>query len=199
LGSYEYEKRRTFEETISEGNVVFDVGAHVGFYSLLASTLVGPTGWVVAFEPAPRNLDYLREHLRLNGVRNVDVVACAVLESTGVAWFEDGVDSSSGRVSAIGQYQVSTIGLDEYVSQSARVPDCIKIDVEGAEWSVLRGAMSTLKKHHPAIFLATHGCASHDRCCEALRALGYDLYPIVGECAQQTDELYARPADETPY
>ena len=66
LGSYEYEKRRAFEQTISAGNIVFDVGAHVGFYTLLASTLVGPTGRVVAFEPAPRNLRYLKEHLRLN-------------------------------------------------------------------------------------------------------------------------------------
>lgn len=66
LGSYEYGKRRLFERLVRPGQVVWDVGANAGFYTLLASRLVGSTGSVVAIEPLPRNLSYLRRHLELN-------------------------------------------------------------------------------------------------------------------------------------
>lgn len=83
LGSYEHAKRILFEETITEGSVVFDVGAHVGFYSLLASVLVGPRGSVFAFEPLQRNLFYLKQHLRLNDIENVTVIEAAVSDRGG--------------------------------------------------------------------------------------------------------------------
>ena len=73
LGSYEFYKQRLFERLVTPGNVVFDIGAHVGFYMLLSSALVGTAGEVFAFEPVPRNLHYLYEHLRLNHVTNVTV------------------------------------------------------------------------------------------------------------------------------
>jgi len=79
LGTYEFAKQRLFSETIREGSVVYDIGAHVGFYTLLASVLVGPKGKVVAFEPLPRNIYYLKKHLRLNQCKNVILVEAAVL------------------------------------------------------------------------------------------------------------------------
>lgn len=63
LGSYEYRKRILFEKMVPHGSIVYDLGGHVGFYSLLASVLVGPTGHVFVFEPFPANLAYLRKHL----------------------------------------------------------------------------------------------------------------------------------------
>ena len=69
LGSYEFDKQLLFERTITQGSIVFDLGGNVGFYTLLASELVGPDGKVFVFEPVPRNLYYLKEHLRLNHVK----------------------------------------------------------------------------------------------------------------------------------
>ncbi len=63
LGSYEYEKQRLFAKKIKAGAVVFDIGANVGFYTLLTAMLVRPEGRVVAFEPVPRNIDFLRKHI----------------------------------------------------------------------------------------------------------------------------------------
>ena len=63
LGSYEYEKVKLFEKNIQKSSVVYDIGAHVGFYTLLASELVGDMGKVIAFEPVPLNLKYLKKHL----------------------------------------------------------------------------------------------------------------------------------------
>src|SRR5690348_13933087 len=73
LGSYEVMNQEVFQTLINPGDVVYDLGANVGFYTLLASKLTGPTGQVHSFEPSPRNIAYLRRHLVLNGVQNCTV------------------------------------------------------------------------------------------------------------------------------
>ena len=87
LGSYEYNKRQVFEKVVASGSVVFDIGANVGYYTLLAAVLVGPRGKVVAFEPVPDNLRYLKEHLRLNHIANVSVIEDAVSDDSGEIFF----------------------------------------------------------------------------------------------------------------
>ena len=97
LGSYEYVKSRLRERHVRSGDPVYDIGAHVGFYTLLASVLVGPTGRVVAFEPFPRNLAYLRKHLALNHVRNAVVIEGAVYDHEGEVRITEGPSSSESR------------------------------------------------------------------------------------------------------
>lgn len=193
LGSYEYEKRRTMEALITPGSVVYDVGAHVGFYTLLFSELVGPAGRVVAFEPNPRNVGYLKKHLELNGITNAHVVEAAASDFTGMAAFADDSTSFTGRLSTRGNLDVSTVTLDEFVQREiAPKPDYIKIDVEGAELSVLRGAGFILSSCRPTLFLATHGEELHAQCCEFLQSLGYRLQTIL-PClsVMETDEIVA--------
>jgi FkbM family methyltransferase len=193
LGSYEYEKRRAFEAAVTPGSVVFDIGAHAGFYTLLASELVGDAGKVVAFEPLPRNLAFLRSHLELNAVSNVEVIAAAVSDLDGFAGFQEGPDSSTGFISLSGAGQVAAVSLDALVEQGGiPSPDFLKIDVEGAEMLVLRGSRRILEEGKPTLFLATHGKDIHFRCCDFLQSLGYVLEPIVGESIDATDEVLAR-------
>src|SRR5882762_9068753 len=78
LGYYEPTKQREFSAAIKSGDVVYDLGANVGIYSLLASILVGPRGRVISFEPVPRNLIFLRRHLRLNEITNCSIMDVAV-------------------------------------------------------------------------------------------------------------------------
>jgi FkbM family methyltransferase len=192
LGSYELEKQLLFQKTITEGSVVFDLGAHVGFYTLLSSVLVGPKGRVFAFEPMPANLFHLKEHLRLNHIKNVTVIEAAVSDSSGITYFEEGSDSSQGHIGSKGTLQVKTVCLDELISSGELpTPDYIKIDVEGAEMQVFSGAKSMLANAHPTIFLATHGNDVHHQCCEFLTSLGYQLQPIDGKSLAQTDEILA--------
>lgn len=103
LGSFEYDKRRVMEKLVKEGSVVFDLGAHVGFYTLLASVLVGPRGQVFAFEPVSRNLFFLKEHLRLNRVANVTVMEVAVSDRSGEVAFDEGQGNSMGHIALSGQ------------------------------------------------------------------------------------------------
>lgn len=194
LGSYEYDKRTLFESLVSKGSVVYDIGANVGFYTLLASVLVGEQGQVVAFEPAPRNLLYLRFHLQMNRVTNVTVVEAAVADSSGVRLFDAGPDPSMGFISDRGNLSVKVVTIDELVhSGEAPAPTHLKIDVEGAELSVLRGGTSTLTVCRPTVFLATHSKDLHRDCCGLLSSLGYRLQPIWGDTLDQADEILACP------
>ena len=202
LGSYEYGKQRLFERTIAPGSVVFDLGGHVGFYTLLASELVGHKGQVFVFEPVPRNLLYLREHLRLNQVSNVTVIESAVSDKSGAVAFDEGLNSSMGHIASHGRLQVKTVALDELVSKGEiPVPDYMKIDIEGAELLALVGSKSMLAKSHPTLFLATHGSRVHQECCRLLQSLGYQIQAIDGMNLQQASEILAtcigrRPAGE---
>jgi FkbM family methyltransferase len=192
LGSYEYHKRKAFEKRVAKGSVVFDIGANAGFYTLLASVLVGPQGKVYAFEPVPRILRYLKEHLRINGMKNVCVIEAAVADCVGVAHFDAGPNPCTGHLAADGCLKVRTVSLDEMVRRGELLPpDYMKIDVEGAEANVLLGAKSVLTALHPTIFLATHGKELHSTCCELLRSLGYSVEPISGPALDETDEVLA--------
>ena len=199
LGSYEYEKQRLFERTVKEGFTVFDVGAHVGFYTLLASALVGATGKVFAFEPLPRNLRYLREHLRRNHVVNVSVVEAAVSDRSGFAFFEEGKGHSTGHLAPGGRLRVRTVTLDELVFQDGLPPpNCIKIDIEGAEMLALTGAQSLLSNYRPSIFLATHGHEIHRECCRFLASLKYELRSIGRTSLDRADEIIALGQESCP-
>ncbi|MEM4204149.1 MAG: FkbM family methyltransferase [Candidatus Methanomethylicaceae archaeon] len=154
LGSYEYAKRIVFERTIRENSVVFDIGVHVGFYTLLAAVLIGPRGKVFAFEPFPANLVYLKEHLRLNDIDNVVVIEAAVSEKSGIAFFDEGPNSSMGHLSQERRLQIRTVSIDELVTEKELpVPDYIKMDIEGAEMLALIGARSILAQFHPIIII----------------------------------------------
>lgn len=192
LGSYEFDKQLLFERTIMPGSVVFDLGGHVGFYTLLASELVGPTGKVYVFEPVPRNLLYLKEHLRLNRTSNVIVVEFAVSDKSGVVSFEEGQNSSMGHLALDGKLKVVSVALDDLITNGELpMPDYMKIDIEGAEQLALLGAKSMIGKSHPTIFLATHGRRVHKECCCLLQTLGYQLQAIDGMNLDQSEEIFA--------
>lgn len=192
LGTYEHENQKLFALTVKEGNTVYDIGANAGFYTLLASVLVGPGGRVYAFEPLPRNIHFLREHLRLNQITNVNVVEAAVSDKDGESSFDDSAGPAMGHLAAAGNMQVKTVKIDELVARDGLPPpDCLKIDVEGAEFLVLSGAKTVLKEIRPKVFLSTHGSAAHLKCCDLLMTLGYQLQPLGAHDVADAEELFA--------
>jgi len=192
LGSYEYEQRLLFERLVTEGSVVFDVGAHVGFYTLLAATLVGPRGRVYAFEPLSTNIHYLKAHLRLNRISNVTVIEKAVSDRAGAAPFVEEPSSAMGHFVAQGGMTVPTVSLDDlFLRGEIPAPDFIKIDVESAEWLALKGAESLLRRGRPTIFLSTDVYDLHRRCCQFLESLGYQLRPIGAHSLEEAEEILA--------
>jgi FkbM family methyltransferase len=189
LGTYEYSTQRRFAAAARSATVVFDVGANVGFYTLLAAVAMGPSGRVVAFEPLPRNLAHLRAHVRLNALPNVEVRACAVADASGTAAFLEGPNPSMGALADGGEVQVMVVAIDELTAAgSLPNPDLMKIDVEGAEARVLDGAAATIARARPLIFLSTHGEELHAHCARWLSARGYAVDAL------GPGELLARPA-----
>jgi FkbM family methyltransferase len=150
-------------EHIPKNGVFVDVGAHIGYYSLKAASLVGSGGRVLAIEPNPETLRRLRANIRESGASEVVVEPVACSDSDGMLEFfaanEQNVGASSlsrANASQAGpvahSYRVRTRRLDDIVRESggSRV-DVIKIDVEGAELLVLKGAGDTLDRFHPVV------------------------------------------------
>lgn len=188
LGTYEWEKQKLFKDKVRAGSVVYDVGAHVGFYTLLASELVGDKGRVFSFEPNPRNIAYLRKHMDLNHRNNIQIFETAVSEKTGSHFFSVEENSFYGKISKDGQLEVKTVALDDLVDgEKLLPPDVVKIDVEGAELAVLRGAAGILRKYRPVLFLSTHGRGIHELCLNFLASLGYN-FEVFGENEAKTDK-----------
>lgn len=128
--------RRVLDE-LRTGHVVFDCGANEGFTSILYASKVGPHGQVVAFEPDPKNCELIKKNAEINGLRNIEIVQKALSDQLGRAQFASEViqpDSSAGI----------TVDCDLLDNYGHHQPDFIKIDVEGYELPVLRGARHIL-------------------------------------------------------
>lgn len=196
LGSYENEKRIAFEKVVNSGHIVFDVGANVGYYSLLASILVGPKGMVYSFEPVPKNIYFLKRHIQLNNIRNIVLIEAAVSDRNGSSTFISDKNTKRsrciGKLSPNGNIIVKTVSLDRLFEQGdIPIPKYIKIDVEGAEMLVFLGARKILSKFHPTIFLATHGDLIHQECCDFLESMGYEIDSIDGKDVRKSQEIIA--------
>ena len=193
FGSYESRIQQVFARFVRPGDVVYDLGAHVGFHTLLASMLVGRNGCVFAFEPLHTNLVYLRRHLALNKVSNTTIVAAAVSDQSGWVWMSEGANRSQARVDETGTVQVRAVKLDDFVFQNNfRAPTLMKIDVEGAEHSILKGAARLLIEKRPVIILSTHGSEIKELCCTLLSKLGYILCSVqANENLESATELLA--------
>jgi len=194
LGTYERDLQDLFASTIASGQVVYDVGANAGFFTLLASKLVGNGGKVVAIEPLPRNVALIREHLRLNRRGNVEIVEAAVGDAPGQARFTVAQSPSMGALDPSGELVVDVTTIDGLVASGRPRPDVIKMDIEGAEASALAGARATLEACRPTIFLSTHGWKVHEECWSFLQSLGYRLTLRCDGAADGQYESIARPA-----
>jgi FkbM family methyltransferase len=155
-GFWEVAQIRFVERFLRPGMTVMDIGAHHGLYTLLASKLVGRGGRVISFEPSPRERKRLRQHVRLNLCSNTKVEPYAVGETPGQAEFfvvddvkEDWCNSLRPPVvdgKPTHAVKVEVLPLDMYLqSGSVGEIDLIKMDVEGAELSALKGAQGLLR------------------------------------------------------
>jgi FkbM family methyltransferase len=179
--------------------VCFDIGANVGFYTLLLSKMAGHQGLVVAFEPVPNNCDFLRRHVTINSCNNVVVRELALTDFDGSASFDPTHSSSQGHLAEQGSLNVRCARIDSLVAAGEiPPPDIMKIDVEGAEVGVLSGTREVIARNKPVIFLATHGEQPQRECCSMLQELGYNLVPISGTSLEGCDEIVASPWESVP-
>lgn len=181
-GGHEAWVQDLLKKRLKPGECFYDVGAHIGFLSLIAARLVGPTGLVTAFEPDVANLAILRANCGRNEIFHLNIIAAAVWDSSGELAFARGDKASSrmeGRV--IDQkddksdvVNVTAISLDDFVlKDSRRPPHFLKIDVEGGESRVLLGATQVLKQCRPLLLCEVHDLTRVEELQRFLFRLGY--------------------------
>lgn len=186
---HEIPDARWVRRMLRPGDHVLDVGANVGFFTLIAAAAVGPSGRVTALEPVPGNADLLERNLRLNGVGWVDLRRVAAGDRAGEILL--GLDHpDSPEAGASGHYtrgggrdamRVPVQAIDEVLADDARLR-LVKVDVEGAEPLVLAGMARTLAERPPDAFIVELNPAALERqgfgvgdVTEPLRRAGYAL------------------------
>jgi FkbM family methyltransferase len=165
---------------------VYDVGANIGYISLMLARLVGESGQVFAFEALPDNVGRLRTNLDLNSVgRRVTVIPGAVVDQAGTVSFLVGPSSGMGKASGSAGRQdvaysreidVDGLSLDGFVyEQGNPLPQLIKIDIEGGEVLALPGMRRVLDESHPQILMELHGPEAAHTAWAVLQTAGYRI------------------------
>lgn len=134
------------------GQTVVDIGANIGYYTLIMARLVGPEGRVIAFEPDPNNFDILKKNIEMNGYKNVTLYQKAVSQESGNIQLYFNRHGSISRTFDAGdgreKMEVGAVKLDDVVKERV---DFIKIDIEGAEIGAIKGSKEILSKWKPTI------------------------------------------------
>ena len=187
LGLYEVEKTKAIRVLLGSGSIFVDVGVNKGDFTLLAARIVGDSGKVIAFEPEPVNCHWIRKSIELNGYRNVTLYEAALSDSDGTAQLHLGEKSGwhtllperSSRNE--GEITVITKKLDSVLEKREHKVDMLKIDVEGAELEVLKGAYKTLVNNRNVILLIDihqQLGVNPKELCEFLTELDFKIYEM---------------------
>ena len=198
IGTYELEVQKVIQTFIKPGMTVLDIGANAGFYTLAFSRLVGENGQVWAFEPLAENMQNLLRHVTINQLQNVTLVQAAIASETDLGFFRISDNTHTGSIAGEGQYRVPTLSLDQLMHRNEFLsPDLIKMDVEGAESSILEGAEKLLGGKKSVLFISLHGEQQKKRCQNLLLAAGYRIFILDGSELQEEqieeNEIYAIP------
>ena len=164
-GFYEPALQKCLAASLGRGQVFYDIGAHIGFITLVGARLVGPEGRVFAFEADPLNASRISHHAELNSLSQIELVRSAVWsECTSLSFQRDSESSSGNRGSVVGGSQTETLPNIVHVTATTvdafalehLPPAVIKIDVEGAEIEVMKGADRVLRESRPIVICEIH-------------------------------------------
>jgi len=181
LGTLEREKLRHFVHGLRPGMTVWDIGAHVGLYTLASARTLATEGTVCAFEPLGQNVALLRRHLALNGLVNVEVYETAVGDRSGRLRMSAGDSPSEFHADPAGPFSLPVCAVDDWLeSTGARPPAVVKIDAEGSEAAILRGGARTFATHRPRMYLSLHSDTQQRECKTLLLRWGYHIAAVTG-------------------
>ena len=198
FGNYDPEMTSVVKHLVKPGDHVWDVGTERGWFTLLMASIVGMNGKVDSFEAFPPTVEKLKNNVELNKFSNVRINSAGVSEKKGKMWFVPPSDTVTSNISFLencngvgyltedfqeGALEIPTLSLDDYYREhvKGRV-SFIKMDIEGAELSALKGAIEMLKKDRPVLGIefnrqtAIRAGNSVEEVYAFLQALGYKFY-----------------------
>lgn len=194
---YEPDVTQVFVDHLRPRANVLDIGANIGYFSLLAASLIGPEGTVFAFEPLASNVKVLAANRMLNRFNNIEIIAGAA--SDRVQTLAIGAAYTDGVVGDIPQSVEGTLGCEFVITVPADIVvhtkiDLLKIDVEGHEYRVISGAKETIRRSRPLIVtefspgaLEANSRVPPVHYLDLLRSFGYRLSPV-GQPGKTTNE-----------
>lgn len=202
-GEFEPMETSIVKKMVKKGDYVIDIGANIGYYTLIMAKLVGETGKVFAFEPDPNNFELLKKNVEYNGYKNVVLFNQAVSNENGTLklyYTQNGsisrtFDAGDGRRSM----DIQAVRLDDVIKEKV---DFIKIDIEGFEIMAMKGAYNILNTYHPTVIseftprdIAKLGFKAKDYL-RMYELLGYDIYDADEEASKvesiEPDDLIAK-------
>ena len=186
LGTYEYDLQQAIIDLVNSGDIVYDIGANIGFLTILIARETGPNGQVHAFEALPENIARLKHNVERNEFQNwVTIVHAAVMEKSGSAEFLIGPSTGMGKVNGSAgrssiEYKesilVEGISIDEYIEVSGNPsPNILKIDIEGGEVLALPGMQNLIHNYHPILMVELHGPEAAQVTWDRLKLEGYRI------------------------
>ena len=190
---YEPNQTEIVKKYVHEGDIVVDIGAHVGYYTLLMAQLVGKNGKVYSFEPDPVNFQLLKKSVEINGFENVVLIQKAVSNITDkVKLFLGDNDSAINRIydaklgDAKESIDVESIRIDEYFKENDELVNFIKIDSEGSEIKIINGMKQFLSRNQELVmmteffpFLIKKSGDEPNQYLKSLEKSGFSLYNIL--------------------
>ena len=157
LGVYEKDMTEIFKSVLKKGMVVLDIGANVGYYTIISSYYVGKSGKVLSFEPEPENYKFLTKNINANEYSNVLTFPCGISDkkSEGTLYLSSDNKGKHSLIKLKGEdtsINIPLTTIDSVLADSGiEKIDVIKIDIEGAEALALKGMTNTIKKNPPCI------------------------------------------------
>ena len=198
-GEYESDVKSLLKKELKRGDTFLDIGANIGFYSILASKIVGTNGKVIACEASPKMVPRLKTNISLNNISNIEIIEKAISNESGQVKFyiSDNLNSGMSSLRELNNVEpviVNSIKLDDYCDKLPKIK-LIKIDIEGAEHNAIKGMRKLINRDKPIIilevidlFLNQFGSSSNELLQE-LDFLGYDFFDMNGEKLNSTDEI----------
>lgn len=183
-GTWEPNVVQTVTSAVKPGMRIVDVGAHIGYYTLLFAKFVGPSGHIVAFEPSAANFTLLKKNVELNHLPNVQLFQEAVYSRAGDITInvpEEVHNSGNASIRHLDQskaLQVKAVTLDSFCASSKFHPDFLKMDVEGSEYEVLLGGQEVIAQYRPKMLVELHhfdGNVALNPVPDLLRKWAYDI------------------------
>jgi FkbM family methyltransferase len=181
LGIYETPASKILEKELKDARLFIDVGAHVGYYTLLASKMAKE---IISIEPNPFNYKLLKFNLRINEIKNVYALNIAASNYNG----ESGIfiPKLKGKIATdesrldnnISKIKIKVVKLDDLLLKIRKIPDVIKIDVEDSEIQVLEGLQETLRKGVKWLMIEVHSEENKSEVISFLKSLGYKITQV---------------------
>lgn len=178
-GRYEPDVTAEIKRLAGSGDLVVDGGAHIGFFTLLASFCVGPTGQVMAFEPSSPTAEILRANVQLNACRNVTIVEAALSDQSGTGVLAQKSSTETGQATlrsiggAASRTAIRLATLDELLFDDNRPVALVKLDLEGAEFRALLGMKRILARDRPALIIEVTDAFLKQAGASAVELYGY--------------------------